>query len=403
MDANEIEELVLAFHRKLANTPTKFYRYLYYQIKWEDSLIGIKGPKGCGKTTMLLQYIKNTFTGAALNKVLYVSLDNLWFVSHRFIDLVDCHYNNGGTHLFVDEVHYLDKWQTILKNISDDYPTLKIVYTGSSMLQIQSKEGDLSRRQAMYEMRGLSFREYLEYEGVMKMGAISLDTLLKEHISISMEVVSQVKVLPLFKKYIEEGYYPFYKQVHNGVRARLLAVVNQVIENDYPQIDEVSVATIRKAKKMLMILAERVPQLPKMVELYRELETDRNQGLKILNALERGGLLSLLSDDAKRFSELSKPSKIYVNNTTLAYALTPKVDIGTIRETFFLNQLSQAHDVRYPKSGDFYVDCKWLFEVGGKNKSFVQIKDIENSYLAIDDIETGYGAKIPLWLFGVLY
>lgn len=395
--------LIKAFQRRLLATPTSFYRYLYTQIDWDDTLIGIKGPKGCGKTTMLLQHIKETFKGHKLDNVLYMSLDNLWFTTHDIIDVVEYHYTHGGTHIFIDEIHYYKHWQTLLKTLCDDYPNLHIIYTGSSMLQLDSSEGDLSRRQTMYEMRGLSFREFLAYEGIIDVPSVGLELLLNNHVEIAMNICSQTRILGQFKKYLEIGYYPFYKAVHKGYYHRLQSVVNHIIEVDYPNIDDVTISTIRKTKKLLMLLAERVPQLPKMTELYKELETDRNQGLKMLNALERGGLLSLLGDNAKSPDNLSRPDKIYINNPTMMFALTPKVDTGTLRETFFMNQLSQHHEVRYPATGDFLIDRKYLFEVGGKGKSFDQIKDIENSYLAIDNTEIGHKNRIPLWMFGLLY
>lgn len=399
----QIRYLVKAFHRKLMSTPMSFFRYLYTQIDWNDTLIGIKGPKGSGKSTMLLQHIRETFKGKDLDKVLYISLDNLWFSTHDVMELVDYHYTHGGTHLFIDEIHYYKHWQTLLKNLSDDFPGLFIVYIGSSMLQIDQSEGDLSRRQTMYELRGLSFREFLEYEGLLSVSPVTLEHLLSNHVEIAMETCSRTKILESYKKYMEVGYYPFYKAVHQGYYQRLQSVVNQIIEVDYPNIDDVTVSTIRKTKKLLMLLAERVPQLPKMVELYKELETDRNQGLRMLNALQRGGLLLLLADNAKSPDNLSRPDKIYINNPTLMYALTSHVDTGTLRETFFMNQLSQAHEVRYPSAGDFLVDRKYLFEVGGKGKTFDQIKDIDNSFLAIDNTEIGHKNRIPLWLFGFLY
>ena len=371
----QINYLVKIFQRKLSATPMSFFRYLYPMIDWNDTLIGIKGPKGCGKSTLLLQHIKETFKGKDIEKALYVSLDNLWFSTHDVIEVVDYHYTHGGTHLFIDEIHYYKHWQTLLKNISDDYPGLHVAYTGSSMLQMESSEGDLSRRLAMYEMRGLSFREFLEYEGILQLPTFTLEQLLAEHVSIAMDICGKTKILEHFKKYLEVGYYPFYKSVHHGYYQRLQSVANQVIEVDYPVVDDITMSTIRKTKKLLMLLAERVPQLPKMNELYKELETDRNQGLKMLYALQRGGLLLLLSDNAKSPDNLSRPDKIYINNSTMMYALSPRVDTGTLRETFFMNQLSQGHEVRYPKAGDFLVDRKYLFEVGGKGKTFDQIKD----------------------------
>ena len=403
MNESRIEEIIRVFNRRLTATPTEFHRYLFYEIDWEDKLIGIKGPRGCGKTTLLLQHIKQSFHGQELEKVLYVSLDNIWFADNKILDLVDFHYNHGGTHIFIDEIHYEPKWQTMLKNMSDNYPGMYIVYTGSSMLEIDAHEGDLSRRQVMYEMRGMSFREYLEYEGVVKHERLTLEQLMDNHVEIAMDICSRTNVLGCFNKYLREGYYPFYKAVRQGFDSRLLATVNQVIESDYPQIDDVTVATIRKTKKMLMVLSECVPQLPNMSQLYRELETDRNNGLKMLRALERGGLLLLLGSKAKSINQLSRPDKIYINNPTLMYALSPRADIGSVRETFFMNQLSQSHELSYPKAGDFLVDGSYLFEVGGKGKTFSQIKDIPDSYLAVDDTEIGRGARIPLWLFGMLY
>ena len=403
MNESRIEEIIRVFNRRLTATPTEFHRYLFYEIDWEDKLIGIKGPRGCGKTTLLLQHIKQSFHGQELEKVLYVSLDNIWFADNKILDLVDFHYNHGGTHIFIDEIHYEPKWQTMLKNMSDNYPGMYIVYTGSSMLEIDAHEGDLSRRQVMYEMRGMSFREYLEYEGVVKHERLTLEQLMDNHVEIAMDICSRTNVLGCFNKYLREGYYPFYKAVRQGFDSRLLATVNQVIESDYPQIDDVTVATIRKTKKMLIVLSECVPQLPNMSQLYRELETDRNNGLKMLRALERGGLLLLLGSKAKSINQLSRPDKIYINNPTLMYALSPRADIGSVRETFFMNQLSQSHELSYPKAGDFLVDGRYLFEVGGKGKTFSQIKDIPDSYLAVDDTEIGRGARIPLWLFGMLY
>ncbi|MBR4728668.1 MAG: ATP-binding protein [Prevotella sp.] len=399
----QISYLIKIFQRKLAATPMSFFRYLYPVIDWNDTLIGIKGPKGCGKSTLLLQHIKEAFRGKDLEKALYVSLDNLWFSTHDIIDVVDYHYTHGGTHLFIDEIHYHKHWQTLLKNITDDFPGLHVAYTGSSMLQMESSEGDLSRRLAMYEMRGLSFREFLEYEGILQLPAVTLGRLLDDHVSIAIDVCGKTKILEHFKKYLEVGYYPFYKSVHHGYYQRLQNVANQVIEVDYPIVDDITMSTIRKTKKLLMLLAERVPQLPKMNELYKELETDRNQGLKMLYALQRGGLLLLLSDNTKSPDNLSRPDKIYINNPTMMFALSPQIDTGTLRETFFFNQLSQGHEVRYPKAGDFLVDRKYLFEVGGKGKTFDQIKDIPNSYLAVDNTETGHRNRIPLWMFGLMY
>ncbi len=398
----EIEDLLLNYHLRLQSTPLDFHRYIYDSIDWTDRLVGIKGPKGVGKTTMMLQYIRSHFANP--DDALYVSLDNLWFQSHSLQDFVKYYYIHGGRHLFLDEVHYYPQWQTLFKNIYDTYPDLQIVYTGSSMLRLKSGEGDLSRRLLDYTMAGLSFREYLEYEGVASLPVMKLDELLRHHVSVAMDTKAKIpSIQPLFEQYLHHGYYPFYKVARTGFESRLQRVVNQVLEVDYPAIDEVTVSTIRKAKRMLMVLAEHVPQMPKMNALYAQLETDRVQGLKMLDALERAGLLALLTDKVKSLKMLSRPEKIFLNNTNLIYALGSKTNIGTIRETFFFNQVGQVCDVHYPAKGDFLVDNRYLFEVGGSGKTFEQIKDIENSFLAVDETEIGSRNRIPLWMFGLLY
>lgn len=397
-----LDEILRIYNRRLQGTPEGFKRYLIDKIDWRDNLIAIKGAKGTGKTTMLLQRIKESFTDK--DKALYLSLDNLWFETHSINDLVEYHYTHGGTHLFLDEVHYYPKWKTLIKNINDDYPGLHVVYTGSSMLKIDSGVADLSRRQLPYTLHGMSFREYLLYEGLAEMEPISLDLLLRDHRRIAEDILSNgMKILPAFGEYLRYGYYPFYKSVYSGFEIRLQQVVNHVLENDYPIIEGVEQSTIRKTKRMFMILAEQVPQTPNMSNLYNELETDRNQGLKMLYALEKAGLLALLSDKPKHIDKLSRPEKIFMDNSNLMYAYAMAPNIGTVRETFFLSQLAVDHSVTYPAKGDFLVDGKYLFEVGGRKKSFEQIKDAADSYLAVDDTEIGHHNRIPLWMFGLLY
>lgn len=397
-----LDEILRIYNRLLQGTPEGFKRYLIDKIDWRDNLIAIKGAKGTGKTTMLLQHINESFTDK--DKALYLSLDNLWFETHSINDLIEYHYTHGGTHLFLDEVHYFPNWKTLIKNINDDYPGLHVVYTGSSMLKIDSGVADLSRRQLPYTLHGMSFREYLLYEGVAEIEPITLDFLLSNHRQIAEDILTNgIKILPAFSEYLRHGYYPFYKSVYSGFEIRLQQVVNHVLENDYPIIEEVEQSTIRKTKKMFMILAEQVPQTPNMSNLYNELETDRNQGLKMLYALEKAGLLALLSDKPKHIDKLSRPKKIFMDNSNLMYAYATNPNIGTVRETFFLSQLAVDHAVTYPAKGDFLVDGKYLFEVGGRKKSFEQIKDVADSYLAVDDTEIGHHNRIPLWMFGLLY
>lgn len=401
MEERDVEKIYRGYQRKLRETPLSFTRYLYEKINWNDKLIGIKGARGVGKTTLMLQHIKRHFEQT--DRALYVSLDNLWFSTHSLDDLVEYHYTHGGTHLFLDEVHRFPLWQTMLKNLNDDYPDLHVAYTGSSMLEIDVQQGDLSRRQIVYQLAGLSFREFLEFECGMKVPVYCLEELLKNHVTIASDVTGQVKILPLFEKYLRTGYYPFYKNTFEGYEYRLQEVVRQVIESDLPAVEDIQYVTTQKVKKLLMILAERVPHTPKMNELYKELETNREQGLKMLFALERGGLLALLTTQVKNYKSLSRPDKIYLDNPNLMYALPSNVDIGTLRETFFFNQLGVAHEVLLPYQGDFYVGRHYLFEVGGRTKTFDQIKDVPDSFLAVDNTEVGHHNRIPLWMFGLLY
>ena len=396
-----INKLYEIQERLIERTALTFHRYLYHQINWNNRLISVKGARGTGKTTMLLQRIKEHFRDS--NKALYASLDNLWFANHSLFDLVDDHVSHGGTHIFLDEIHYYDNWQTAIKNLYDNYPDLHIVYSGSSMLKISEKEGDLSRRQISYTLHGLSFREYLTFEGKCDLPSFSLEDIHANHVELARQLGRQCVIQEAFDNYLTFGYYPFYRESLDGYKERLQQVVTQVLESDYPAIDDVMPSTIRKARQMLMILAEKPPQTPNISQLCAELETDRKQGLKMLFALERAGLLQLLEASGATLKNLSRPSKIYCENTNLMNALVGFADIGTVRECFFLNQLKQSHRVVYPQKGDFLVDGTYLYEIGGRKKSYEQIKDVPNSFLAVDNTLIGRFNRIPLWCFGFLY
>lgn len=388
-------------HRNVSQVSMSFKRDFHDTINWNARLIGIKGPKGVGKSTLLKQHIKETFPDDS--KVLYVSLDNMWFANNDLADLVEYHYLHGGTHLFLDEVHKYEHWQTYIKNIYDDYPTMNVVFTGSSMLKLDKGEGDLSRRAAMYTMDGLSFREYLMFENALQFNKLSLDDITKNHVQIATDIARRIHILPYFEQYCKYGYYPFYKEDLEGFHAKLLEVVQQTIEMDIPSVDNVEYATVQKLKKLLGIIALQVPFIPRMEDLYGQLETSREQGLKLLDLLEKSALLSQLKNRTKAIRQMSSPDKLFLDNTNLMYAYNRSPEIGTIRETFFNNQVGTKHKLNSVKKGDFLIDGKCTIEVGGADKSFEQIKDIPDSYLAIDDVEFGRGNKIPLWLFGFLY
>ncbi|MCC8114062.1 MAG: AAA family ATPase [Bacteroidales bacterium] len=390
-----------AYYSRIAQTPTDFVRPLYYEINWESDIIGIMGPRGVGKTTMLVQRIKLQFADR-YEQALYVSLDNLWFNSNTLIDLVRYLDMRGIRNLFLDEVHKYKNWVQTLKNISDIYPRMRIVYTGSSMLEIDYSRADMSRRQTLYTMTGMSFREYLAYEGIAIFPSFPIEELLSRHISIALDITGQTDIMGHFYAYLHHGYYPFYKIAKKDYLLRLRETVKTVIDNDVPAVENFEFETLDKIKKMLMIIAAQVPFVPNINNLSEEIATNRNQALKILYLLDKAKLLFLVTEKEKSYHSLVKPEKILLGNSNLMYALATNPEIGTVRETFFVSQLAEIGSVTSSSKGDYVLDGKYLFEVGGARKSFNQIKDIPQSYLAIDDTLVGRGNKIPLWLFGFL-
>jgi len=401
----DVEPLLAASERLVSETDTTFRRYLLDRIDWNDRLICLKGPKGTGKTTLILQHLRETF-GARSDKALYLALDHLWFASHDPLSVIDWLYANGYTHVFLDEVHHAEKWQPLIKTICDFYPKLNVVYSGSSILKLTATKADLSRRQAVYDLKGLSFREFLALEGAFESGAVSLEDILKNHRTLAGEITSRIKVLPLFRRYLREGYYPLYRTVSSQFADRLAQVVSNVLETDVPAVMDVTPATIRKAKKMLMILAGNCPQTPNMTDLYRELETDRNAGIKMFAMLEAAELVATVRSSLAepKLKRLGTVEKVYLGDTNLMCALVADPEIGAVRETYFVNQLRAAgHQVVTPQKGDFILDGRHLVEIGGKGKGFSQIRDVPDSYVVNDDVEVGRGNKIPLWLFGFLY
>lgn len=396
-------EALFRDHTRLVHSVNvKYRRYLYGQIDWNNRLTGITGARGTGKTTLLLQHIADNFS--EMNKALYVSLDNIWFTKNTLLELVDYFQAHGGTHLFLDEVHRYPNWSIALKNIYDSYPDLKVVFTGSSILEIYRSNADLSRRAVTYNLFGLSFREFLNFENKLNIEPFTLDDILQNHQRIAGMIISQIKVLPEFKKYLEYGYYPFYREGIKAYPLRLKNVVNTILENDLPAIENIEYVTIHKIKKMLMIVASLVPFSPNIAKLSSEIETNRANTVRYLDYLQKAGLTINLLSSKKGMSLMNKPDKIYLENTNLQYALaTSGVNKGNLRETFFANQVRNLHHVRISQQGDFLVDDTYMFEVGGSNKSFDQIKNIQNSFVVTDDTETGFRNKIPLWLFGFLY
>lgn len=398
----DISVLRQAMANRLQMTTTIFHRYLYGQINWDNRLIGIRGYRGVGKTTLVLQHIKEHFPNR--QTVLYVSADHGWFQTHSLYDLAEYHQQHGGTHLFLDEIHHYLNWQTEIKNIYDDFPQMHIVFTGSSMLQINAKAADLSRRLRLYTLQVMSLREYIAIENGLVLPTYTLEQVLSNSINIASEISEQLTIQPLFESYLNRGCYPFYKEEGDGFEQRLQETIWTVLERDWPAIEEVNYATIQKTKRLLMVLAEAVPLTPNMTELFAAVETNREGGLRMLYTLEKAGLLALLSRQPRSIGALRKPDKIYLGNSNLMYSLASSPNIGTIRETFFYNQIhASGIDVLLVPSGDFLIDRQYTIEVGGPSKTFKQIRNIQNSFLAVDNTLIGDVNKIPLWLFGFLY
>ena len=401
MESIELQPLFNNYHRKIARIDLRFKRYLYDQINWSARIISIKGARGVGKTTMLLQHILENYED--IDKTLYASLDDLWFSTHSLIDLVDWADQHGVQRLYLDEVHKYARWKGTLKNIYDSYPDMSIVYTSSSLLIMDNATVDLSRRQTAYTLYGMSFREFLAFENILHYPAIALEDLLQNHVRHAMQIVRNVKMASYFEAYLEHGYYPFYREVGEDFASRLREIVSVVIDSDLPAVENMTFETLQKVKKLVMIISERVPFEPKMSELWTQLVTNNELGLRMLYALDKAQIFALLTSKVKNYKFLYKPDKIFLGNTNLMHVLCPLVNKGNERETLFCCQLQVNNDVKHPLKGDFLVNDKYLFEVGGRKKSFEQIADVPNGFLAVDDTEVGHGNRIPLWLFGFTY
>jgi len=392
----EIQELIEQSNYMIDLTNTTFVRYMYNEINWSNRLIGIKGPRGIGKTTLLLQYIKRNLS---TKDSLYVTADHFYFSEHRLFDLADYFVKMGGRHLFIDEIHKYGDWSKELKLIYDLHPTLQIVFTGSSILDIdKGEEADLSRRAVMYEMQGLSFREYLQLFHNIVMPVYSLEAVLTGEVKKAIDLKYP---LSLFASYLAEGYYPFAKEP--DFKIKLAQVVNQTLETDIPFYANLTVSTARKLKQLLRIISQSCPFKPNYQEISQMIDTNRTQVKDYLYYIEKTGLIAQLRDTTGGLGSLGKIEKIYLDNPTLLYLLaegTP--DIGNIRETFFNNQIRVKYPVLASKIADFEVN-EYTFEVGGKNKGKKQIAQAPKGFIVKDNIEYKSGNILPLWHFGLLY
>lgn len=402
-----MEKLIRTSQRLVNQIDTSTHRYLFNQISWDSRQVMIKGARGVGKTTMLLQRIKEQF--GLSEKALYASCDNMWFTDNRIIDLVEWHEAHGGTHLFLDEIHlYEGNWHRELKNIYDSFPNYHVVFTGSSIIHLDAALADLSRRCIPYRLYGLSFREWLKFMEFADIGAVPLGDLLTQHGEIAWSIINRIgdkKILPLFNQYLGKGYYPYFKTDTKlgDYYGRVERSVDTTIMRDLPAAERIEYETLYKLRKLLYIMSSEFPFSLNVQALSQKIQVSRNTVIRMFELLAKGAVLRSLHSGSHSAKSVAKPAKVLFDNTDIMAALSNLNEIGTVRETFVASMLAPNHKLAEPPAGDLMVDEKLLFEIGGKNKNFSQIADIPDSYVIADDIETGLGNKIPLWLLGFLY
>ncbi|MDP5001230.1 MAG: AAA family ATPase [Flavobacterium sp.] len=396
-----MEELQFEFQQKIAHVSLQFQRYLIQDIDLNNRLIAIKGARGSGKTTLLLQLAKLQLD---INNTLYVSLDHIYFFEHKLYNLAKEFVNFGGTHLLLDEVHKYPNWSRELKLIYDNFPNLSVIFTSSSMLEIYKSESDLSRRAISYNLKELSFREFIALETGVELEKYSFKDILENHNSIANQLLSQIKPLPLFAKYLKMGAYPFFKENEDNYNQKLANTINLIIEVDINAVEDLNYETLVKLKKLLISIASSAPFTPNVTKLSEIVGVSRNTLIQAIKILNRAGLVNELYKDTSGIGVLTKPEKLFLNNTNLMYVLAKEnINIGNVRETFFLNQFIGIHEINLSEKADFIIDKKFTFEIGGKNKTKKQIATISDAFVAKDGIEIGFSNQIPVWLFGFLY
>lgn len=393
----------------LDRVSTKRKRYLYDEIDWDLKLIGILGQRGVGKTTMMLQQIKERFTQN--QQALYISLDSPYFQALSLSEFAKEFEQYGGEVLYVDEVHKYPEWSNHIKHIYDTLD-IRVVFSGSSILQIAKQDADLSRRAVVYQLENISFREYLLLYEIAEYDKVTLEALLKNHMELAANISRDIKPLRHFQEYLKYGAYPFALEDKKSYHSKIVQIVNTILEVDLPHINTIEMAQISKLKKLLYMLAVSVPFVPNITELSKATAISRPKIYEYLQYLEDAKIINSVRSKAKGYKIMSKPEKLFMQNTNISFALTAQIDTGSAREAFFVNQIKNyfAGKSRFlnnaiytVQKGDFLVDNRYTFEIGGKNKSFEQIADMPDSFVVADEIEVGFGNKIPLWLFGMLY
>lgn len=390
-----MDSLIRTSRLLIDSVNTDFIRYIHDEISWNSRLVAILGSRGVGKTTLLLQHIK---LHENIDDVLFVTADDFYFTTHRLFDLALDFSRNGGKKLYIDEIHKYSGWSREIKNIYDTIPDLKIVYTGSSILDLEKGGADLSRRKLEYLMPGLSFREYLNISQKLNLPSYTLDEILAGKVKFPYP---DFKPIMHFKEYLKQGYYPFFNEDEYPLRLR--GILKQIVEVDIPMFANMQITSGNKLKKLLYVIAQSSPFKPNNAKLERDLQLNRNSLPEYFEYLEKAGLINLLREKVSGIKILEKVEKVYLNNPNIAYALSETTpDIGNIRETIFFSLMRVKHMVASSTASDFEID-NYTFEVGGKNKKHKQIKDIPNSYIVKDDIEYAHLNTIPLWMFGFVY
>lgn len=397
-----MERLYTWSYQRIQRTDTNFKRYLFDLLDWQAQLNIIVGMRGVGKTTMMLQYAKEKLPFN--ESTIYISMDDIYFSSNSLIDFVEEFHKRNGKYLLIDEVQKYEGWSREIKMIYDNFPDIKMVISGSSAIEILKGEGDLSRRAIINRLQGMSFREYINFKYEHQFPTTSLSEIMNNPLVIAFSVNEKIKPIKLFEEYLQNGYYPFSIGDEKNFNQRMMQVINTIIESDIPSIHKINYNAVLKMKRLLAIIAESVPFKPNIKKLADQLYLSRDTLLKYFQLLASADVISLLYSATKGVSALNKPEKVYLNNPNLAFLFAnAAANIGNLRETFFLNQLQHFFKVEYPVKGDFLVDGKYTFEVGGKNKTAKQIEGLENTHIVADNIEIPVGSKIPLWMFGFLY
>jgi len=395
-----IKQLQLLSNQILAQKVPQYRRFLFDKIDFNERLIGILGSRGVGKTTLLLQYLHTIFKE---KKTLYIMADHPIVVELGLFTIADEFQKKGGEVLIIDEIHKIKNFEIDLKLIYDSFFSLNVLFTGSNAVAIDNAKADLSRRAVVHILPVLSFREFLELETNKKFESIALRDIVNDHISYTVDILSKIKPFAYFEEYLKHGAYPFYTTSKNSYVQKLLASSMQILETDLPMIYTIDHDKINSLKKMMIMLCQSEPYDINISKLCGAVELNQRTLYKYLGILQAAGLIRILGAKSSGVSIISKPEKLYLDNTNLFSIFCESPKKGTIRETFFASSLSYEYSINYPKSGDFIVDEKYTFEVGGRDKNFKQLKDVKNGYVVADDIEIGVDDKIPLWLFGFLY